>query len=492
MENRNCKYNKNKNNVIVVAIIFIALQCTQALPNNKDIQNSVKINKCCEKFEIFVDERCTSIQAANTTGFSPSFTGYDGKTDVKVENIQYLIGQPDCGKMQMWAVYDFPQNHDYLFLFTDGKLGHYIRKSQRSEEDEDYEDEDHHIEIKQLITERSSAFLSHDFEQGHYCLEKATFSNKTLETRLFAYVCSPGKIISWTDTDFILRKILNPLFHGISMIILLIIAIIYFVLPTLRDLVGNIITTITICLIISQAADLVRIFTEFSNHFSFMIADIILYASLLAAFFWLSSLGYYIWKTFKSRNVFLRVTDGRKYCYYSCYAWSMTGILTLIAIFAHFYLDTGTVRKQYIFEDQETIGWLGMAVFFTPVAFTIIINLFFYATTLKVMNRINSYGRIHNKLKNNFIMFMLIFLTMSVAWIFFILSWLKYDYLLYVHIITNALQAPILFYICIIRQKHVSFLLRKTCCYNEPVTHAAAAEWNYGDELTYMNGRNDY
>lgn len=89
-------------------------------------------------------------------------------------------------------------------------------------------------------------------------------------------------------------------------------------------------------------------------------------------------------------------------------------------------------------------------------------------------------------------MFTLIFLTMSVAWIFFILSWLKYDYLLYVHIITNALQAPILFYICIIRQKHVSFLLRKACCYNEPVTHAAAAEWNYGDELTYMNGRNDY
>jgi G protein-coupled receptor Mth (Methuselah protein) len=56
------------------------------------------------------------------------------------------------------------------------------------------------------------------------------------------------------------------------MIILLVIAIIYFVMPTLRDLVGNIVTTITVCLIVSQAADLVRIFTEFSSHVSFMIA----------------------------------------------------------------------------------------------------------------------------------------------------------------------------------------------------------------------------
>jgi G protein-coupled receptor Mth (Methuselah protein) len=251
-----------------------------------------------------------------------------------------------------------------------------------------------------LLAKRTSEFLYHDFEQGHYCLEKAVFSNKTSETWQFAFVCSPGKVINWTDADFLLRKILNPLFHGLSMIILLVIAIIYFVLPTLRDLVGNIITTITICLIISQAADLVRIFTEFSNHVSFMIADVILYASLLGAFFWINSMGYYIWKTFRSRNVFLRVTDGRKYCWYSGYVWGMTGLLTFLAIFAHHFLDTGSVKKQYIFEDQETIGWLAMAVFFTPIAFTIIINLFFYVTTLKVMNRINSYGRIHNKLKN--------------------------------------------------------------------------------------------
>lgn len=62
---------------------------------------------------------------------------------------------------------------------------------------------------------------------------------------------------------------------------------------------GNIITTITICLIVGQAANLVKIFTEFSSHVNFMAADIVMYAGLLGAFFWLQSLGYYIWKTFR-------------------------------------------------------------------------------------------------------------------------------------------------------------------------------------------------
>lgn len=86
----------------------------------------------------------------------------------------------------------------------------------------------------------------------------------------YAIVCIPD-VKNWTDVDFIIKKIVNPLFHAISMILYLIVAIIYFVLPTLRDLAGNIITTINVCLIVSQAAGLVRIFTELSNHVSFMI-----------------------------------------------------------------------------------------------------------------------------------------------------------------------------------------------------------------------------
>jgi len=86
----------------------------------------------------------------------------------------------------------------------------------------------------------------------------------------------------------------------------------------------------------------------------------------------------------------------------------------------------------------------------------------------------------------SFIMFSLMLLVMSIAWLFLIMSWLQLEGLLYAHIVVNALQTPLLLYICVLRQRHVTFLLKKTCCYNEP---PSASDW--GDELHYMNG-NDY
>lgn len=83
----------------------------------------------------------------------------------------------------------------------------------------------------------------------------------------------------------------------------------------------------------------------------------------------------------------------------------------------------------------------------------------------------------------SFVMFSLLLLVMSVSWLFLILSWIEYDGLLYAHIIVNSVQAPLILYICVLRQKHVKFLLKKTCCYNEP---PSASDW--GDEMSYMNG----
>lgn len=162
---------------------------------------------------------------------------------------------------------------------------------------------------------------------------------------------------------------------------------------------GNTITTIAVCLIIAKAASLVRTFTEFTNHVSFIAAEIILHFSLLAIFFWLSSFGYYIWKMFRSRNVFLRVTDSRKYCYYSSFVWGSTFLLTATAVFAHYFLEVDSYKKQNIVAEQETMGWLGVSIFFAAITSTIVIDVFFYVTTLKLINRRNVYGRIQHKLK---------------------------------------------------------------------------------------------
>lgn len=76
----------------------------------------------------------------------------------------------------------------------------------------------------------------------------------------------------------------------------------------------------------------------------------------MATFFWLSSLGYFIWKTFRQRNVFLRVTDGKKYCWYSFYAWGSTLCMASLGTFAHLFLDIDTPKKTFMDDEQETIG----------------------------------------------------------------------------------------------------------------------------------------
>lgn len=38
----------------------------------------------------------------------PTFTGYDGRENVKVDEWRFIIGQPDCVHMQHWPVYHDP------------------------------------------------------------------------------------------------------------------------------------------------------------------------------------------------------------------------------------------------------------------------------------------------------------------------------------------------------------------------------------------------
>lgn len=454
--------------VVILNVILIAQTLCETLPKAK-----VPVNKCCPKNEIVVDNNCKLVNETEHEEWSPVFTSVDGKDNAQVD-FKLVIGEPDCGSTQQWRILHYTNSIDRLILLPNGKLRHFIY---------------HHPEDSNFDITDEDLIRNYDYNPGQYCLDKGFNSENKLVSQ-YALVCTPDSLRDWTETDIVMKKIIDPIFHGIAIICYLTVAIIYFVMPTLRDLTGNIISTISICLIISQAADMVRIFTEFSSHVSFMIADIFCYTSLLGAFFWLNSLGYYVWKTFKSRNVFLRVTDGRKYCYYSSYAWSCTIVMGAIAVFAHFALEIPKSKTSMsLLHNQEVIGPLGMALFFTPVAFTILVNIFFYATTLQIINRMNTYGRIHHKLKHSFRMFLLIFIIMSITWLFMLLSGLKYDAVVYLYIVINAFQAPLFLYVCVFDQKHVAFLMQKTCGYtNCPFACCRPApELEYGDEMTAMD-----
>lgn len=76
----NCNFHSKRNgcnnNVIAASIMAVLVLTTMhhavdASPS-KDVQPSVKINKCCEKFEVYVDSRCTSAKEVNASECSSS------------------------------------------------------------------------------------------------------------------------------------------------------------------------------------------------------------------------------------------------------------------------------------------------------------------------------------------------------------------------------------------------------------------------------------
>ncbi|XP_014274413.1 probable G-protein coupled receptor Mth-like 5 [Halyomorpha halys] len=433
----------------------------------------VLVQKCCKKGEIFVDKNCAPVNETTETEWEPQFMDENGRT---VSNINYkiLTGIPSCGNRQSWEVYH--KALDKLRLLPDGTLRHYIITAEQGISDEELNQEE---------------VLQHDYRLGFYCNEKVTFNGNTFD---YAIVCPPDVSKSWKDTDFILRKILDPVFHIIAILCYVTVAIVHFVLPQLRDMVGNIITTMCVCLIVAQAADTCRIFTEFTSPVGFLVADIIMFISLIGAYFWLASFGFYIWKTFRSPNVFLRITDGKKYCYYSYWVWSSTIMMSIVATFSHFTLDIpDTSEKPGTPIAQGTaLGILGIAVFFSPVACTVLADIYFYLSTLQVMSTVASYGRIHHKLKYCFETFIKIFLIMAVSWLFLMLSWLPYSGMYYCYIFINALEAPLILYISVLSQRRVRFLLRKVCCFEKcvcpcfrPNQPNDVPEW--GEEMMAMN-----
>ncbi|XP_076762393.1 G-protein coupled receptor Mth-like 5 [Xylocopa sonorina] len=449
----------------------------------------ISVAKCCEPEELLVDDTCTPLTGTNETEWRPEFVEekINGiSRNRAVEPIYQLkIGRPKCQPNEhQWNVYHYRSGEDRLAILTSGVLRHYTTDltKRKHEHDSSYE-----YDAMDLMDEDDLDTLSihYDYPFGHYCADKAILSRDQL-VATYAMICVPDVVVGWTDTNYLMKHAIDPTFHAISIASYLVVAIMYFVLPQLRDLVGNMITSMTLCLIAGQCASMVRIFTEFGNHVSFMIADTVLYVSLLAAFFWLSALGYYVWSTFRSRNVFLRVTDGRKYCYYSTYVWGSTICIAGAAIFAHFAFETNKpIVTGTMYPPQETIGWLGIFVLFASIACTIMADLCFALSTANRIKRMSTYGRIHHKMKYSFRMFVFLFAIMSIGWLSLLLSRLNYEALEYCHIIINLLQAILILYVCVFGQRRVTFLLGKTCNCCNSGENIEGLDW--GEEMTAIN-----
>jgi hypothetical protein len=86
-------------------------------------------------------------------------------------------------------------------------------------------------------------------------------------------------------------------------------------------------------------------------------------------------------------------------------------------------------------------------------------------------------------------MFLLLLLIMTITWLFFLMSFFKFGGLINCYIIVNTFQGPLILYVCVFNQRHVGYLVRKTCCYKSCFCKCCRAEpeAEWGDEMTAMN-----
>lgn len=238
-----------------------------------DTEGSLLIGKCCGQDQLLVDGMCTPLAEENemneTKPWQPEFIDERSTGDSRKTPPKYLlqIGRPICRSDEHESdVYYYPKGGDRLAILSSGKLRHFIPDASR-----DFAEPASVLQDFVGGDLESVDAVHYDYPFGHYCIEKAVLTGEKL-VATYARVCVPVVTTSWTDTSYFMRHVVDPTFRAISIASYLTVAVVYFVLPQLRDLVGNMITSMSLCLVASQSAATVRIFTEYGNHVSFIIA----------------------------------------------------------------------------------------------------------------------------------------------------------------------------------------------------------------------------
>lgn len=234
-------------------------------------KSTIKIGKCCGSNELMLDRRCTPIgeTKSETKAWRPEFTDEHGHRLATEPKFEFKFGLPKCkSNEKQWDIFHAPKLHmDLLMVLPSGKLRHCTRCDQGKPDEEAAE----LMESEYDDGGRDSGDeFCHNYEFGNYCADKVILTNND-SSKIYARVCLPADEHNM-ESEYLMTRIIEPAFRAISIACYLVVAIVYCVLPQLRNLIGNIITSMTLCLVACQSADMVRIFTEFSNHVSFMVA----------------------------------------------------------------------------------------------------------------------------------------------------------------------------------------------------------------------------
>nr|CAD7409143.1 unnamed protein product [Timema cristinae] len=122
----------------------------------------VRVQKCCESFELMIDRRCLHQNDSDIEPWTPMFTSETGHDNVQVPAFKFVIGIPECGSRQQWPIYHYPGSQDRLSLLPSGRLRHYISH---------HENDDVGGTLPVEGKEEHRRYY-YEYELGTYCLDK--------------------------------------------------------------------------------------------------------------------------------------------------------------------------------------------------------------------------------------------------------------------------------------------------------------------------------
>ncbi|KAK9498121.1 hypothetical protein O3M35_004000 [Rhynocoris fuscipes] len=247
----------------------------------------------------------------------------------------------------------------------------------------------------------------------------------------------------------------------ISDIFLVITLIVYLSFPTLRDLQGKSVMSFTFCLCLGYFILAVMQQEYFGFPYSSVTCKFmgfVLYYLLMCAFFWLSIISFNIW-----RSATWQVTwsDSQLLLAYNIVGYCTPIIFLIAAIVAHH------TPGNHIKPDFSASCWFSgksetWAFFYGPIAVLLTCNIvFFTLTAIRLWKdyKDTSPGTRIQVLRFKCVLYLKLFLTMGISWIFEIASYLFEPDIWFITDIVNCLQGVIIFIVMVATRKRVLRLI---------------------------------
>jgi len=109
------------------------------------------------------------------------------------------------------------------------------------------------------------------------------------------------------------------------------------------------------------------------------------------------------------------------------------------------------------------LGWNALAAFYSPVAITLLANIYFYFSSQKRISTQLVYNRSMQHFQVNFDLFTKFFIVIAIWWLMFTLSLLQMAPFKYIGMVFNLIQGPLIFCVAMCRTR-VAFLFKKYFC----------------------------